>query len=288
MERSEGAIETAQVAEASYWPVVLAGALTIVLAGLVVHLAVALVGIAVSLVALIAWSLERFQGPSLEADSPHEMPRPGVAAQAAAYSAGFARRGEPGMLAQRWGLVLFIVSEAVFFANLIAAYQYLRLMDPAGHTPQAISAMSSVGHAPVSLHLDLAFPSVNTVILLASSLPAIYAERSIRKGNRRGLEIGLVLAALMGAVFLAGQVYEYTKVGFTLQTSALAAAFFVLTGFHGAHVFVGIALLLGIFVSSLRGRITSRRSFPVEVVTTYWHFVDAVWIFLFTNLYLIR
>lgn len=259
-------------AHGSYWPIVLAATLTMATVGLITHLALSVVGLVLTLVAVIAWGLERFQGPERGS---------GVGDKAAYFmdlgeeeravetpEEGVARTGT-------WGMIWFIATEAVFFGNMIAAYLYLRVTRPEWPPPG-------------TPHLELGFPIINTVILLGSTLPNYYAQRSIRRDDQRGLQIGLVLSALLGAIFLAGQAYEYASIGITPQTNIFAAGFFTLTGFHGAHVAVGIGLLLTMFVLSRRGRFSSRHHFPVEFASTYWHFVDVVWIFLFTILYLIQ
>ncbi len=174
----------------------------------------------------------------------------------------------------RLGLVMFIASEAILFANLIAAYLYLRYTSdqwpPAG-TP----------------HLDLGFPAVNTVVLLASGIPMHWAHKSIQAGNRRSLVWGLLLTIILGAAFLLGQGWEYTHAGFTPQTNIFGSTFFTLTGFHGAHVLVGLIFLAVVLALSLRGRFSTERHFAVEASALYWHFVDVVWVALFTVLYVL-
>jgi cytochrome c oxidase subunit 3 len=174
-----------------------------------------------------------------------------------------------------WGMVWFIATEATFFVSLIASYIYLRAIAPTWPPPGVP-------------HRDLVFPAINTVILLASGIPAYYAERAISRGNQRGLATGLLLAAILGTVFLLGQVYEYLNAGMSLTTNVFAAAFFVLTGFHGAHVVVGIGLLLVILVRARRGLYSARDNFAVQFASTYWHFVDVVWIFVFLLLYIMQ
>ena len=266
--------------ETSYWPIVLAGTLT--LAGIGVFLnnvdsglsmVVSAVGAVLSIAAVIGWAVERFGGPpeTHEAEHGHidHLPAPGRGQLMTTVPVDIPRSP------QWWGLVWFIATEAVFFANLIAGYVYLR-------------ATSATWPPTGTPHVELLFPAVNTFILLLSGVPAWYARRAIKKGDRRGLQIGLVLAAILGAIFLAGQGYEYTTLGLALQDSVFAAGFYVLTGFHGAHVVAGIGLLLAVLVFSMRGRYSERSSFGVEVAGTYWHFVDVVWIFLFTSLYIMR
>ncbi|MBI4319917.1 MAG: cytochrome c oxidase subunit 3 [Chloroflexi bacterium] len=256
----------------SYWPIILAVALTLTVVGLTTHLAISLVGAALSIVVIVAWTLERFQGPSPIGVAPVEaMHLPALSPGEAEVEVPLHVGRHPGW----WGLFWFIASEAIFFGNLIAAYLYLRFsaqVPPSSALPR----------------LELLTPSIFTIILLLSGVPAYYADRAIKRDDRRGLQLGLVLAALLGGIFLAGQGREYLSLGFTPQTNIFAAGFFTLTGFHGLHVVVGIGLLLAVFLLSLGGRFSSRRHFAVEVASTYWHFVDVVWIFLFTLLYVMQ
>ncbi|HLJ80531.1 MAG TPA: cytochrome c oxidase subunit 3 [Ktedonobacterales bacterium] len=177
-----------------------------------------------------------------------------------------------------YGMVFFIASEAVFFANLIAAYLYLRVRDGASFNPVGST------HA----ELDTALAAVNTVILLSSSIPMHLAGRSIAKGNRRGLKMWLPATIILGAAFVSIQLYEYVNNGFGPDRGAVGSTFYVLTGFHGAHVTAGIILLLVCFFRSLRGDFTKDRHFAVTAGEMYWHFVDAVWIVLFTSLYVLQ
>lgn len=181
---------------------------------------------------------------------------------------------EQSLRVNRLGLTLFIMSEAVLFANLIAAYLYLRFTNaqwPPEGTPE----------------LELVLPAINTVILIASGVPMHLAHKAAERGDRRTLLWGLVATLAMGIVFIAGQGWEYTHAGFTPQTNVFGSTFFTLTGFHGAHVLVGLTFLAVVLVLSLRGRFSMQRHFPVEAAALYWHFVDAVWVVLFAVLYVL-
>ncbi len=175
-----------------------------------------------------------------------------------------------------YGMVFFLASEAVFFANLIASYLYLRVR--AGAWP------------PTAEHLtrpEILIPGINTLILLSSSFPMHFAARAISKGDKRGLTIGLGLTALLGSIFLGGQVYEYIHNAFGPSTGIFGSTFYTLTGFHGAHVTFGVIFLLIIFIRSMRGDFTKNKHFGVNAVEMYWHFVDAVWIILFLTVYIL-
>jgi heme/copper-type cytochrome/quinol oxidase subunit 3 len=174
-------------------------------------------------------------------------------------------------------MVFFLASEAIFFANLIASYLYLRirLTGNGGEWP------------PKGAELDIPLALINTIILLSSSFPMHYAARSITKGNKRGLTIGLILTVILGSAFLSIQAWEYTHADFTPSTGVFGSTFFTLTGFHGAHVTAGVLFLLICFFRSLRGDFSREHHFAVSAVEMYWHFVDAVWVLLFLLLYIL-
>lgn len=172
-----------------------------------------------------------------------------------------------------WGMIFFIASEALIFANFIAAYLYLEIRNGSWQLPT-----------------DLTYPLINTVILLGSSIPVRLAGAGILKGNQRNLKLGLSLTILMGAAFLGGQVYEYTGLfgqHFTPQATIFGSSFFMLTGFHGLHVTVGLLFLIIVLLRSLRGDFTARQHFAVQAGEMYWHFVDGVWVFVFSLVYLL-
>lgn len=270
--RSRGSGEAIHNPQASYWPIVLAAVVSVTVAGLLIHVAVSIVGLVLSVAVLVAWGVQRFPGPAVATRTSAEHPRfPALSNGEAEVEAPIEVSKPHGW----WGMVWFIATEAIFFANLIAGYLYLRI--------------SSASWPPTGTpHADLLFPSVNTAILLLSGVPAYLGLRAIKRGNVRGLKVGLALAALLGAIFLAGQAYEYATMPLTPQSNIFGAGFFTLTGFHGAHVLAGIVLLVVVSVLAMRGRYSAQRHFAAEFASTYWHFVDAVWIFLFTILYLVR
>jgi cytochrome c oxidase subunit III len=173
-----------------------------------------------------------------------------------------------------WGVLGMIASEVVFFANLIIGYLYLRVR--AGQWPPE-------GIEP----LELLLPTINTAILLSSALPMHGAHLAIRRGDRKGMKTGLILASVLGAIFIGGQAWEYTHAPFSLKTGTFGSTFFTLTGFHGLHVIVGIILMMICYIRALRGSFTREHHFAVEAAAMYWHFVDAVWVILFAALYLL-
>jgi len=185
--------------------------------------------------------------------------------------------GEGGRSVNWWGMIFFITSEALIFANVIAAYLYLEIRQ-------------GRWVLPTGEHLDVVFPAINTVILLASSGPAILARAGIAKGNQRTLVLGLLGTIILGTIFLIGQAYEYTNLfgqHFTLQYQVFGSAFFTLTGFHGLHVTIGVIFLLICLIRALRGHFNEKKHFAVEAGEMYWHFVDLVWVVVFSTVYLL-
>lgn len=175
----------------------------------------------------------------------------------------------PGML----GMVLFIVSEVMFFGGLFAAYFFVRSQS-ATWPPAGVEK------------LELAFPAVNTAILLVSGVTMHLAAVAIRRGHRLGLTFWVFVTLALGSAFLGGQGYEYANAGFGPDDGIFGSTFFVLTGAHGAHVIVGLALLGMLLVRAVNGEFSRTRDLAVEASAAYWHFVDVVWVILFAIIYL--
>ena len=172
---------------------------------------------------------------------------------------------------------LFLASDCLLFGSLIAAYLLYR-------------GRSVVGPYPEDL-FDIPFTSVSAFILLMSSVTMVLALAAIQRGNVRNMRIWIFTTAILGTLFIAGQVFEFTEFnheGLSLSTNLFGTTFFVLTGFHGAHVTVGVLILMSLFVVSMRGGIQQKDSLAVELAGLYWHFVDIVWIVIFTLVYLIQ
>jgi cytochrome c oxidase subunit 3/cytochrome o ubiquinol oxidase subunit 3 len=168
----------------------------------------------------------------------------------------------------------FLGSECLLFGALISAYLLYRGRGPGTH--------------PSDIY-DIPFTSVSSFVLLMSSLTMVLALAGIQRGQHRNARVWLMATALLGSVFIAGQVYEFSTFvaeGMTLATNPAASAFYLLTGFHGTHVSLGILMLLSLVGMSLAGKLPSERSLIVELVGLYWHFVDIVWIVIFTVVYL--
>ena len=178
-----------------------------------------------------------------------------------------------------WGMIFFIASEALIFANLIAAFLYLEIRNPA-----------SVWRLPSGEQLDWKYALGNTAILLASSVPIRIAGAGIANGKRRNLILGLIGTIILGSIFLSLQINEYVTLlrgGFNIQHGVFGSAFFTLTGFHGLHVTIGLMFLIICLIRTLRGDFTEKKHFAVEAGEMYWHFVDIAWIFVFSVVYLL-
>jgi cytochrome c oxidase subunit 3 len=175
---------------------------------------------------------------------------------------------------QLLGILLFIISEAMLFGSFFTAYFFIRVVQD---TPWP----------PDPFEFPVAVAGMNTVILLTSSGTMHYALHSIKRGNRLGLQVGLLVTFLMGATFLGTQINEYFKAGFAIHDGAFASVFYGLTGLHGAHVFVGLTLLAIANMRTLRGHFTPEAHMGVECTGIYWHFVDVMWIIVYTTVYLL-
>jgi heme/copper-type cytochrome/quinol oxidase subunit 3 len=189
-----------------------------------------------------------------------------AAAQLVELAPGRAR--SPGF----WGMLLLIATEAALFAYLLFSYWYLASIATGPWPPDG----------PPSLHLVLP----NTVLLLASSGTMYLAESGIRRGNGTRLRVGLLLTLLLGVVFLTVQGVEYGQKHFRPTSHAYGSLFFPITGFHGAHVAVGLLMIAVVAVRDFLGHFGPGRHEAVTNVSWYWHFVDVVWLTVFTSLYL--
>jgi cytochrome c oxidase subunit III len=178
------------------------------------------------------------------------------------------------------GMLLFITSEVMFFGGLFAAYFATRAQNFQSHAWTQWEGLLN----PLSLIL------VATVILITSSFTCQFAVWSIARGDRRGFIRNIAVTFVLGITFLLLQAYDYTLLfgeGMTLGSSQFGTTYFTLTGFHGAHVFGGVLMLGVILYRGMAGQFSSRHHDAVEAVSLYWHFVDVVWIVLFSVLYLV-
>jgi cytochrome c oxidase subunit 3/cytochrome o ubiquinol oxidase subunit 3 len=170
----------------------------------------------------------------------------------------------------------FLGSECLFFGSFISTYLLYRNRVLDGPTPGEI--------------YDIPFTSVSSFVLLMSSLTMVLALAAMQRKDERQMRVWLLATSFLGMVFIGGQIYEFTtfvEEGLKLDTSTFGSSFFVLTGFHGAHVTVGILMLLALVLMSYFGRLQPGGARKVELIGLYWHFVDIVWIVIFTVVYLV-
>jgi len=183
-----------------------------------------------------------------------------------------------GVDSRKFAIWLFLASEIMFFTGLIGAYIVLRFQNMA------------IWPVPSTV-LNIPLTGVNTFFLICSSMTLVMGLSSIQRGYKEGLQVGLFLTVLLGSLFLAIQYHEYQELihhkDFTISSSIFGSCFFTLTGFHGFHVLAGVIWLMVIFIKSLFGHYTPEEYAGVELAGLYWHFVDLVWIILFTILYLV-
>jgi cytochrome c oxidase subunit III len=172
------------------------------------------------------------------------------------------------------GMFLFIASEVMLFGSFFTAYFFVRVVNG--------TDWPTPGH-----HLPVYVAGINTAILLTSSATMHWALQSIKRGYRPGLQAGLVLTFLMGLTFLLTQITEYARIGFAPRDDAFTTIFFCLTGLHGAHVFVGLTLLAFATTRSFRGHFSPEHHHGVEIPGIYWHFVDVMWIVVYTTVYIL-
>jgi heme/copper-type cytochrome/quinol oxidase subunit 3 len=182
-----------------------------------------------------------------------------------------------GLSSWKIGFWTFIGSECLFFASLISTYMVYKGRSVFGPYPEEI--------------LNIPLTSVSTFVLLMSSLAMVLALDAVQRGNTRGSLAWLGAVILLGSTFLGFQVYEFNHFvheGLTIGTNVFGSSFFVLTGFHGAHVTGGVIWMITLWILAARGKLTPADSMKVEIAGLYWHFVDIVWIVIFTLVYLIQ
>ncbi len=176
--------------------------------------------------------------------------------------------------ARTLGMFLFIASEIMLFGSFFTAYFFVRVAN-------------GVPWPTPPYELPVFVAGINTIILVTSSFTMHWALQAIKRGNRAGLKAGLTLTFLLGLTFLLTQLLEYSRVGFAPYTDAFGTIFFCLTGLHGAHVFVGLTLLLAATIRAYRGHYSPEAHHGVEIPGIYWHFVDVMWIVVYTTVYIL-
>ena len=176
--------------------------------------------------------------------------------------------------ARELGMYLFIISEIMVFGAFFTAYFFIRVVGGAEWPAEGTELPKLVAF-------------VNTCILVSSSFTVHWALVCARRGNRRGLQVSILTTFLLGATFLFVQINEYVHIGFSPQDHAQGTIFYGLTGLHGAHVFIGLTLLLMVNIRAFRGHFSPEQHRGVEVPGIYWHFVDIMWIVVYTSIYVI-
>ncbi|MFM7447903.1 MAG: heme-copper oxidase subunit III [Leptolyngbyaceae cyanobacterium] len=173
-----------------------------------------------------------------------------------------------------WGLLTFLASESLMFGGLFATY--------------LIFYSTYKNWPPEGTEVELLLPAINTIILVSSSFVIHMGDVAIKQNDVAGMRKWYGLTAIMGIIFLGGQVYEYLNLGYGLQANVFSNCFYLMTGFHGLHVFIGVLLILGVIWRSRRsGHYNASKHTGIEMAEIYWHFVDIIWIVLFTLLYIL-
>jgi len=176
---------------------------------------------------------------------------------------------------RKLGMWLLIASECLLFGSLIGTYMIMRNKGLSGPTPQEV--------------LDIPVTTISTFVLLMSSFSIVLALNAIQHGKIASFRRWILATALGGLIFLGFQTYEFTifvHEGLGLSTNVFGTSFFMLTGTHGTHVAVGVIWLLSLYFASVRGRLTEDAALKVDTMALYWHFVDVIWIIIFTVVYL--
>ena len=186
-----------------------------------------------------------------------------------------------GLSAPQWGMLAFLISEAAFFSTLVMVYIVFIGADarPGGRG----------GPTPAEL-LSLGLVIGTTLCLLSSSATIHLAERALRQGSETGFRLWWTATIVLGVVFLAGTAYEWRDLivkGLTIRRNLFGTTYYTLVGFHGAHVTVGVIVMLIVLGLALRRQVTASNPHGVELVSWYWHFVDGVWVVVFTVVYLV-
>jgi len=188
----------------------------------------------------------------------------------------FEATGDPIHRTRKTAMWIWLGSEAFFFGAMIATFLLYR---------------HSTNGGPGAELFNIPFTSASSFILLMSSVTMVLADNSFRKRDQRQGRIWLIGTAALGLTFLAGQIFEFTEFyehGLKLTTSPFGSSFFMLTGFHGAHVAGGVLMLSLLIAFSMRGKLSPDHGMNVELTALYWHFVDIVWIVIFTVVYLLQ
>ena len=200
-----------------------------------------------------------------------------TAAAVASHGEHPAAHTATGLSMLKLGFWIFLGSETLFFGSLISTYMVYKHESVVGPYPTEI--------------LNIPLTSISTFVLLMSSLAVVIALDALQRGLRSRALFWIMAVVVLGSMFLGFQAYEFTHFyheGLTLQTNLFGSTFFVLTGFHGAHVTVGVIWILILWMDAFRGKLGPANALSFEIAGLYWHFVDIVWIAIFTLIYLIN
>ena len=187
------------------------------------------------------------------------------------------------------GFILFAASEVMFFGGLFAAYFIARADSGQWPPVDVLNNLKASGDIKESVELELEWvlPLIATIVLVISSVTMQLAVMAIQKGNRSGMIKYLSISVALGLSFLAMQMYDYSQLSFRAGDTIFGTTFYTLTGFHGAHVFGGVIFIFVVLMRGMGGGFSARNHEAVEAASFYWHFVDVVWIALFTIIYII-
>ena len=178
----------------------------------------------------------------------------------------------------RWGIILFIASEVIFFFSFFWAFFHRRLAP----TPEIGCTWPPAGITPIN---PFSIPLLNTGVLLASGVTVTFAHHALIEGKREKAEWALLITVCLGVYFTSLQLGEYYSATFTIADSVYGSIFFVATGFHGLHVIIGTTFLLVCLIRTARHHFSTGHHFGFEAAAWYWHFVDVVWLFLYLCIY---
>jgi cytochrome c oxidase subunit 3 len=198
---------------------------------------------------------------------------------------GLAHDARGGISNPILGMILFICSEVMFFSGLFAAYFSVRAATTPW--PPAEPTVTKVLAEHFNLHAEPFYAGLLTLVLITSSVTCQMAVWAIRRDDRRGFVRAIGVTLVLGITFLIGQIYDYSTIGFGISDTPFGTTFYTLTGFHGAHVFGGAVMLSVVLYRGLAGQFNSRHHDAVEATSLYWHFVDVVWIVLYSTLYIL-
>jgi cytochrome c oxidase subunit 3 len=199
---------------------------------------------------------------------------------------GIATQHKQGLSNGMLGFILFLSSEVMFFGGLFAAY-FIARADATEWPPENMLTAEQIARG-VKLELEFTLPFIATILLVLSSVTIQFGVWAIQRGDRTALIRWLMVTIVLGLVFLTAQMYDYSQLHFRAGDTVYGTTFYTLTGFHGAHVAGGVIFMGVVLARSMAGQFSAARHEAVEACSFYWHFVDIVWIALFTVLYIVK